>query len=223
MMSGLPSRPSTPGRDSAVCSRSSRSTAVGHGQRPVADAVGAAGRVVAGDDHQPAVGRDQRGLGPGVGGPLGSHPGRLARISYLSSVVRTVAYANRWRQHGQPLSAGSTLRRWWASRSSIPGGWRPGRRRRWRTAGSSPGPSPSSSPWQNAPPKLSPAPSPLIGVDRGRRHLHDLVPGHAQHTLGTLLDDGDLHAGVQQRLRRPGGARSRRPRPRTPPCCRSRR
>ena len=49
---------------------------VAHGQRPVADAVGAAGRVVAGDDHQPAVGRDQRGLGPGVGRPLGSHPGR---------------------------------------------------------------------------------------------------------------------------------------------------
>ena len=64
---------------------------------------------------------------------------------------------------------------------------------------------PSSRPWQKAPPKLSPAPEAVDRGDRGRRHLDDLVPGHAQHALRSLLDDGDLHAGVQQRLRGPAG------------------
>ena len=69
MMSGLPSSPSTPGPGQRGLQPLQQIDPVAHGQRPVADAVGAAGRVIAGDDHQPAVGRDQRRLGPGVRGP----------------------------------------------------------------------------------------------------------------------------------------------------------
>ena len=216
MMSGLPSSPSTPGRDSAVCSRSSRSTAVGHGQRPVADAVGAAGRVVAGDDHQPAVGRDQRGAWCGRRRPAGSPPGRWpgsrSARSYLRQERRSLA---------QPLSAGSTT-------SSVVGMAVEHSR---RVATIAPAPlakrrifSRSQPVEQSVAEGAAEAVAGAEAVDRrhrGRRHLDDLVPGHAEHALGSLLDDGDLARRRPAAPRRPGGARSRRPRPRTPPCCRS--
>ena len=62
---------------------------------------------------------------------------------------------------------------------------------------------PASRPWASEPPKLSPAPSPLTR-HRDRRRLDALaVAGLAEHALRALLDDGDLDAGVEQRV---GGA-----------------
>ena len=66
-MSGVPRTPSTPGRDSAVASRSSRSGRLAIAMAVGADAEGAAGRVVGGDEQQPAVRR--RAAGAGCGRP----------------------------------------------------------------------------------------------------------------------------------------------------------
>ena len=47
--------------------------------------------------------------------------------------------------------------------------------------------------------------------------------GHGQHALGSLLDDGELDAAVEQRLGRGVRIVARRPRSRTPRGCRRRR
>ena len=60
---------------------------------------------------------------------------------------------------------------------------------------------PSSSPWQKAPPKASPAPEAVGDLDRHRRHDEPFTRrGHREHALGPLLDDGELDPAVEQRL-----------------------
>ena len=228
MMSGLPSRPSTPGRDSAVCSRSSRSIrlpmASGRSPTPLAPRAGWSQAMII---SRPSA-RDQRGAWSWRRRPAGSHPGPdpgLGDRSYLSrNVVPSLAqqFAEPWRQ-----TCSTSFSR---VRTSSVVGMAVEHSRRVATI------APAalakrrifsrSQPFeQSVAERAAEAVAGAEPVDRrhrGRRHLDDLVPGHAEHALGALLDDGDLDAGVQQRLARPAWARSRRPRPRTPPCCRSR-
>jgi hypothetical protein len=74
-MSGVPRTPLTPGRDRARQRRSSSSVPVGHGQGPLAGPQGAAGRVVGGDHHQPAVLVEHRGRAGPAGRRLGDRLG----------------------------------------------------------------------------------------------------------------------------------------------------
>ena len=70
----MASTPSTPGSASAARSRSSRSVRLFIAVGRVADGERAAGRVVGGDDHQPAVAADGRPGGavlPGAGDRAG--------------------------------------------------------------------------------------------------------------------------------------------------------
>ena len=202
-MSAVPSTPSTPGRASAVASRSSSSPPVGHRQRRRRRR--AARRGPGGRRRRASAGRSAptRPVGRRArGGQLGDPPGLRTRVStQVGDVDVRVASCAR------PLEQRPRARRWSASRRRRRAARRRTRRRRWRSASIRSTSQPASRPWHSAPPNASPAPRPLTTSTGTGGTTTELVAAHAQHARRALLDDGELDPGREQR--RGGRARGR--------------
>ena len=222
-MSAVASSPSTPGRASAVTSRSSSSVrlamAVALPPAPRAPRAGwsqamiislPSGRTATGAAGWPAAGGSGRGRSPG---PRSARRSRRRTRPVAHSVGDHSAHLWPALANCGPGSAGRSLGSPPASRVSISArvgiavSTRAGRRRsprpRSRTAAPSPAASRHSRPWQSEPPNESPAPSPFIGVIAIGGDPRLLSVRSCQHAARALLDHGQLDAGGQQRVGRP--------------------
>ena len=110
----------------------------------------------------------------------GSRPGRRRRCSR------------------DPLQHAGRARRSSAWRRHRPADRRRRRRRRWRTGASARASQPARSPWHSAPPKASPGAEAVDDLHRHRRHDDVLAAADPEHAGRTLLDDGEVDAGVEQ-------------------------
>ena len=243
-MSAVASRPSTPGRDRAVTQPLEQLGPVGHGVGVAGGAQSAAGRVVAGDDHQPAVAagelrrrraassaRSARARRPDVAdlGDRGDEAVRLgaagARMAGLvMTSLRPAGRARRTRRRtarwDRPRRAGSrspSAVGMAVEHSSREATMAPAALASGSTFSSG---QPASRPWHSEPPKESPAPRPFSGWIGIGGETDPLGTGLGQHALGTLLDDRPARPRRRAARRPPAPGRSRRPRPRTPRGCR---
>ena len=179
---------------------------------------GAAGRVVGGDEQQPAVGAAARRT-PGARRPSRRDPVRLASAGSRSGPPASIRrpsrlYGRRGPARPRP-SSGMAV-----EHSSRPGDDGPGDVGELEDAPQVPAGQQAVA--QRAAEGVAGAET-VDDLDRVRAAPRPARRGRREHALGALLDDGQLDARGPAARRRRAAGRSRRPRPRTPPGCRPRR
>ena len=202
-MSAVPSTPSTPGRASAIASRSSSSAPVGHRQRVVAGAQRAACRVVGGDQHQPAGRRRSAPSGRRRAAAQLGDPARAARTRVLDQVghdVRRSRVTPPW-----SIASSSAVVGIASAHASRPATTAPAAlaKRRIRSR-SQPGQQPVA---QRAAEGVAGAQA-VDDVDRHRRHHDRLVAAHAEHPAGPCLTTPGRRRRRAARRRPRSGSRS---------------
>ena len=216
-MSGVPSTPSTPGRCERGDEALEQVAAARHGGAGAADAEGAAGRVVGGDEEHPAVLARRAGGAAGRPSAAAMRPGSRTRISVRSATAtlgltvgstgvvviapprrrwRTVRPAGRRCQALLDLGGGRHRGGALELLATIAPATLANSRTRRRSQ-------PASRPWHERAAEGVAGAEAVDDLDGEGRHLDALVAGRGEHPLGALLDDGELDAALEQRVGRP--------------------